>query len=172
MRDTVFFSYSHADLDALKDFEKMLAPALQGRKIRKWSDRDIVPGSRWREDIGHALDSTAVAVLLVSPDFLSSDFIQKHELPTLLEGAANQELAILWIYLRPCMYKLTPIADYQAAHDISKPLSLMTPRRREQVILEVCERIQDTWEKNGSPGPSLFTTAPAEAVLPPAESSR
>jgi hypothetical protein len=172
VRNVIFFSYSHADHDFLKEFERMLAPALKGRQVRKWSDRDIKPGSRWREEIATALDASAAAVLLVSPDFLNSDFIQQHELPRLLDGAANQELTILWVYLRPCMYKQTPIADYQAAHELTKPLSLMTPRRREQVILEVCERIQDTLDRNGALGPSLFTTASSDALLPPPDSAR
>ena len=172
MRDVIFFSYCHEDDDWLVRFETMLAPALGGRTVAKWSDHDIVPGAKWREAIASALEATTVAVLLVSPNFLKSTFVQNQELPKLLEGAADQELTILWVYLRPCMYKLTPIADYQAAHDVSKPLSLLTPRRREQVVLEVCEHIVAAYQANGKLGPDLFPSATAGAVMPESESLR
>jgi len=170
MRDLIFFSYCHQDKEWLAQFETMLAPALAGRKVKKWSDKDITPGASWRQAIATALDATTVAVLLVSPDFLKSTFIQDQELPKLLDGAADKELTILWVYVRPCMYKLTAIAEYQAAHDVSKPLSLLTSRRREQVILEVCEGIVAAFEANGRLGPDLFPPATADGLMPESES--
>jgi hypothetical protein len=84
-----------------------------------------------------ALTATKVAVLLVSPNFLGSDFIADHELPPLLNAAEKEGLVILWVYLSSCLYDETEIKDYQAAHNISKPLDSLTPAEQGSVLTHV-----------------------------------
>ena len=83
-----------------------------------------------------------VVVLLVSSAFLASDFIAEHELPLLLEAAERQGLVILWVYVSSCLYDETDIKDYQAAHDISKPLNSLTLSEQDQVLAEICREIR------------------------------
>ena len=80
----VFVSYSHKDKRWLDRLVTMLRPYVQRNGISLWNDRDIQPGSRWRGAIAEGLNRARVALLLVSPDFLASDFIQQQELPALL----------------------------------------------------------------------------------------
>src|SRR4051794_7341380 len=87
MRDQVFISYSHKDGRWLDRLQVYLAPLERRGSIRRWDDTLIAAGQRWEQEIAEALQRTRVAVLMVSADFLASDFISRVELPRLL-GAA------------------------------------------------------------------------------------
>jgi hypothetical protein len=140
-REKVFVSYSHKDKKLFGEFNTMLAPAIRKGIVDIWDDTQIVPGARWKEEIESALRSARVAVLLVSPDFLASEFIAKQELPPLLKAAQLQGLTIFWFYLSSCLYEQTEIAGYQAAHDISKPLDALSKSRRQAVLSESCAKL-------------------------------
>ena len=60
---------------------------LRAGSIKSWSDKQISPGSPWLTEIKTALTNTKVAVLLVTPDFIASDFIHEYELGPFLKEA-------------------------------------------------------------------------------------
>jgi dipeptidyl aminopeptidase/acylaminoacyl peptidase len=141
-RNQIFISYSHLDrvwLDALKT---LLKPLVRGGAISLWDDTAIRGGDRWRQQIAEALAVARVAVLLVSGHFLASDFIAEHELPRLLAAAESEGLVILWIYVSNCLYEVTPIAKYQAAHDLSRSLDQMRKAEQKRVLTDVCRKIK------------------------------
>jgi len=142
VRKSIFISYSHADSDARAELVKMMTPMAKHLGIEVWSEIQIAPGAVWKDEIGKALDRAKVAVLMVSSDFLVSDFITNNELVPILQVARNHGLKVLWIYLRPCGVRYTDLADFQAAHDIKTPLSKLS-KNREQVVLEICEKVID-----------------------------
>jgi hypothetical protein len=140
-RDKIFISYSHKDKKLFDEFKTMLAPAMRKGMVDLWDDTKITPGSKWKDEIKKALDSAKIAVLLVSPDFLASEFIANDEMPPLLRAAEKDGVTIFWIYLRPCLYEQTDIAKYQAAHDVSKALSTLPKSKRQGVFSEICNRL-------------------------------
>ena len=141
-RTGVFISYSHKDRKWLTELQTMLKPLMRTNNIDLWDDTKIDPGAIWKEEIQKALASSKVAVLLVSANFLASDFIAKSELPPLLEAAKEKGVVVFWIYVSSCMYETTEIAKYQAAHDIARPLDRLSKPNRQVVLSEVCARIK------------------------------
>ena len=81
-------------------------------------------------------------MLLVSPDFLFSDFIADHELPPLLKAAEDDGLAIVWIPVSASSYEETEIAVYQAAHDPAKPLDCLDAVEQNRALVEICKKIK------------------------------
>ena len=138
MRDQVFISYSHKDSAWLERFQTMLKPLVRKNSITPWDDTKIKAGAQWRDEIKKALASAKVTVLLVSPDFLGSDFITEHELPPLLAAAKNDGVTVLWIYLSACLYQETEIETYQAAHNIARPLDSLSTAEQNQTLVQIC----------------------------------
>ena len=83
-RDKIFISYSHKDKTLFEEFRNHLGYWSEGDQVQVWSDKDLKTSEHWQAEIQKALDSAAVAVLLISPDFLNSEFIRAEELPILL----------------------------------------------------------------------------------------
>lgn len=139
----VFVSYSHRDKVWLKRLQDMLQPLLRQGPLSLWSDIEIKPGTQWKDEIEHALQSARAAVLLVSPHFLASDFIARHELPPLLDKAKNHGTRILWVYVSACLYKDSELASYQAAHDVAQPIDKLKPAQRNEVLVQICQNIRE-----------------------------
>jgi hypothetical protein len=140
-REKIFVSYSHKDRKLFDEFKVMLAPAIQKGIVDIWDDTKIVPGAKWKEEIQNALNAARIAVLLVSPNFLASEFIVNQELQPLLKAAQNEGVTIFWLYLSSCLYEQTEIAGYQAAHDLAHPLDKLTKSKRQAVLSESCARL-------------------------------
>jgi hypothetical protein len=140
-RNRIFVSYSHDDRKLFNEFRTMMDPAIQKGIVDMWDDTKITIGARWKQEIEKALASTKVAVLLVSQKFLASRFITKNELPQLLHAAEKEGVRVFWIYFSSCLYEQTDIANYQAAHDLKRPLDQRSKPDRQAILSQVCAEL-------------------------------
>jgi hypothetical protein len=140
-RKFVFISYSHKDKRWLNDLQTHLKPYVRNGLLSAWSDKQIAPGSKWFPEIKTALAATKIAVLLVSPDFLASDFIHEHELSPLLKEAEKSNVTIIWIPVRACSYEETELRNYQAVIGPEKPLDMMKAERGKAWV-NICKEIK------------------------------
>ncbi len=150
-RPAVFLSYSHKDKRWLEDLRAMLAPLVHNGVVDIWWDGKIKPSQKWREEIDRALASARIGVLLVSSNFLASDFIVQEELPYLIEAAAERKVTLCWVLLSACLYEKTPLGELQAAHDVSRPLDTLGKARRNAVLKSICQRIEEAARSGAAP---------------------
>ena len=97
-----------------------------------------------------ALARAKVAVLLVSQNFLASDFIAGQEIPAILEAAKANGLTIVWVPLTASLFEETEIASYQAAYDPATPLEGLSPAKLSEALVEIAKTIRDAAKPLGT----------------------
>lgn len=162
----VFISYSRKDERYREELEIHLKGLnFQGQDpIDWWSDARLEPGSLWKDELLNALRTCRIALLLVSKDFLASDFIALEELPAIFARIDKQDgLKIFWVLLSPCAWEYTPIAQYSAISDLSRPLSSMRSDNRnkfwsKELIPKILEELRQPSQSGQSTDtiPRLF----------------
>ena len=143
-RTKVFISYSHEDQPWLERLQVHLKPLEREGVIDRWDDTRITAGQKWKTEIKKALDQARVAVLLVSADFLASDFVAGDELPSLLAAAANEGLSVLPVILSPSRFARTPsLSQFQAVNDPARSLLTLDRGEQEDVWVNLAAAIED-----------------------------
>ena len=143
IRNKIFISYSHQDNEWLKRLQVYLKPLEKKGLVDRWDDTKIKAGMKWREEIQKALDSAQIAILLVSSDFLASNFIDEVELPQLLKAAESAGALILSVILNPCtgIFDLSDLQEFQTVNSPSQPLSTMDDNGKDEIFNRLIERI-------------------------------
>jgi hypothetical protein len=141
-RTTVFISYSHEDAEYFSELSPHLEVLEKNKLIEFWADTKINPGEKWQDKIEAALTSAKIAILLISVDFLNSQFITDNELPPLLAAAEGEGVKILPVILRPCILHKN-LSRFRAINSPSRPLSAMEEYEREEIWVKVVEAITE-----------------------------
>lgn len=147
-RKGIFISYSHKDKKWLDTIMTFLKPYSRDEKISILSDKDILPGSRWDIEIKKQLETCRVAILLVTPDFLASDFIIEKELSLILKRAGEGELIVYWIAVSHSAYKQTDLSKIQSANNPAKPLDELSKSERDRTLVQISEKIANGMDLN------------------------
>ena len=102
-----FLSYSNQDEDLRNELEKHLAALRRDGVIDIWQDRRIGPGDEFDREISNQLESADIVLLLVSSDFLHSDYCYDIEMKRALERQTEGSARVIPVILRPCDWQKT-----------------------------------------------------------------
>ncbi len=141
----VFISYAHKD-DTLKNKLAVNLKILQSQGlIETWDDRDINAGDDWKQKIDENLERADIILLLVSPDFMASDYCSEIEGKRALERDANGEARVIPVILRRTGWKHAPFAYLEPLPQKSSPVTEW--KNRDKAWLNVEEGIRRVVEE-------------------------
>ena len=119
---SICFCYAHEDeklLDTLKVHLKVLQRQML---IDTWYDRDISAGAEWEQEIDKHLKAADIILLLVSPDFIASDYCYGKEMQQAMERHRCGEALVIPILLRPVYFEGTPFGKLEVLPTDAKPI--------------------------------------------------
>ena len=119
----IFFSYAHEDEALLNKLKTHLIPLYREGLIELlWHDRNISAGKEWELEIDTYLNKAQIIVLLVSPDFMASDYCYGVEVKRAIERHDQKEARVIPVILRYAQWKKSPIGKLQALPTDGKPV--------------------------------------------------
>ena len=120
---TIFFCYAREDEALLNKLKTHLRPLQRQGLIDVWYDRNISAGTEWEQEINQQLNSAQIVLLLVSPDFMDSDYCYSIEMKRALERHTRGEAKVIPVILRPVYWHGEPLGKLQALPTDGKPVT-------------------------------------------------
>jgi hypothetical protein len=120
---SLFLSYVHEDEGLREELTNHLALLEHQGYISGWSERKMSAGSEWKGQIDEHLESARIILLLVSPDFMASDYCSDVEMKRALERHKANEARVIPIILRHVNWRQGPFAKFQALPVNGRPVT-------------------------------------------------
>lgn len=120
---TAFVSYSHVDAKLKADLLKHLAPLKRLGLIDDWHDQEIKAGDEWEKVILTKVTKADLVLLLISADFIASEYCYTKELEKVLERHAAKKATVIPVILRHCLWNELPFGKLQALPVGAKPVT-------------------------------------------------
>ncbi|MCB0192819.1 MAG: SUMF1/EgtB/PvdO family nonheme iron enzyme [Anaerolineae bacterium] len=166
---TIFFAYARADQALRDELDKHLAFLRRSKLIKGWYDGDISAGEDWQQAIHQNLHTADIILLLVSPDFIASDYCYDVEMKKAMARHEAGEAVVIPVILRPCIWEDAPFGKLQALPQDAKPIIFWSHRDQgfhdvARSLRLVVRQLQDS--RNAPPPPPVPTEQ--SVVDPPA----
>jgi uncharacterized membrane protein HdeD (DUF308 family) len=126
----LFFSYSHRDERYLDRLKTHLVGLSRQGLIEEWHDRKIAPGQEWDKAIDENLQASEIVLLLVTPDFMRSEYVSEKEIKKAIEKHERGEARVIPIIVRPADWHWAPFGQLQALPKDAKPITEWSNRDR------------------------------------------
>lgn len=159
----LFISYSHKDEVHLENLRTHLIPLERRRLIEPWFDGHVLPGDNLDERIAAALGQADVIILLVSPDFIASEYCHAKEMATAIERHQQGAARVLPIILRECQWRQEPFGRLKALPKDGKPIAMASWQHTDTIWNSIAEAIEAvvTSEPKAETAPEII-----DAVMP------
>lgn len=164
-KPTVFVSYSHKD-EVWKDrLNAHLGVLKEHGLLNFWDDRQIGAGDNWYEKIEDAMNAARVAILLVSANSLTSQFILREEVSRLLKRRDREGLVIIPVILKACPWKKVAwLSRMQVRPKDGKPLAAYGANRRDEALSDIASEVYDQFKTVPGASPQLKIEAPDRRI--------
>ncbi|MEM9628310.1 MAG: P-loop NTPase fold protein [Pseudomonadota bacterium] len=140
----IFLSYSHHDENILDELQPHLRVLESMGRILVWDDRKIDLAGEWHKEIHRAIERSSVAILLISANYLSSEWLNKEEVPALLQRREREGLMIMPILVAPCVWEIFPwLSAMQILPRGGISLTELPDEKRQKVYEEIVQQIYD-----------------------------
>lgn len=144
----VFVIYARQDTTHLEDLRKHLRILENNKVLEVWSDQSIDPGQKWEKEITDNLDTSEIILILVSPDYYISEYIQKNEIVYATQKHKEGKVVAIPIFVRPCAWKDDPLISSLQGIPDGKALSTYPSNEREQIYSdEIVEGVKNAVER-------------------------
>ena len=145
----VFFSYAHEDEELRDKLETHLALLKRQGVIATWHDRRIGPGDAFADEIDAALETSDIVLLLVSADFLASDYCHDIEMRRALERHEQGLAHVIPVILRPCDWHSSEFGHLNAVPRDGKPITKHATL--DEGFVQVAEAIRSAAQEASGP---------------------
>ena len=152
----LFYSYAHKDEKLRNELEKHLFHLKRLGLIAEWYDRDISAGTEWEYEINAHLNSASIILLLISPDFIASEYCYSIEMTKAMERHEAGEARVIPIILRPSDWKSSPFSKLQVLPTNGRPV--IKWQSRDEALLDVAKGIREAIKKLPPPSTDHKTT--------------
>jgi hypothetical protein len=136
----IFISYAREDEQYKDKLIKFFDPKIRDNTVVIWDDRQILPGINWENEIDKKLYEADVIIMLISPDFLCSDYIQGKEFSVALERHEKEAWAI-GVVVEDCLWEDTGIAKFQVLPLDAKPIALFTKSEVNSIYKDIVNKV-------------------------------
>ena len=138
----IFFCYAREDEDLCQGLEKQLRALRRQGIIDLWHDRQIIPGTEWEHQIDQHLTTARIILLLISPDFMDSDYCYGIEMKRAMERHERGEARVIPIILRPVNWDSLPFADLRVLPSEGKPVCSSDGTTEDEAFYDVVQGIR------------------------------
>ncbi len=142
----IFFVYSKHDHGYLEEFLLHLAGLRRQGNIAIWNDQDILPGEEWDNSIKEEIATADIILLLISANFLNTEYIWDVEIKKAMERHERKEARVIPIFIRPCDWSAMPFSKLNGLPSKAKPVSSYTDR--DEAWVEVVKEIDRILDKS------------------------
>jgi tetratricopeptide (TPR) repeat protein len=153
----IFCSYAHEDERLRKALEKQMSLLKRDGLITEWHDHKISAGIAWENEILTHLNSAQIILLLISPDFIASDYCYSNEMQRAMERHESGEARVIPVILRPADWKSALFGKLKALPSDGKAITRW--KNRDEAFLNVAKGIRRVVKELTSPTTSATKAA-------------
>jgi hypothetical protein len=140
----IFISYAHKDKTLFEEVRKHL-DCLEYMSGKFWTDQEILGGQEWNKEIEAAIDDAHLAILLLSPEFIVSDYIRTREMSMFMDRARAGKLIVYPVLLETCAWNVIPVIEERQVRPRGDtepvPLATLHEEDKKKTLIKLAEEI-------------------------------